>query len=236
MIHHLRSGRAVGFWWVVAPAVLALISCEDDSPVEPHEPAAIVQVSGNAQEGKAGEPLAQPFVVRVTDARGDGVEGAEVSWRLTSGAGRWGDGKNALQGLETTTNTDGVARALFLPTALGTSTVDAGLGDHGLRVGFTTEATVMVIRVDVLFSCLEGPSIFAGPEGSTEVTIPVGSPVEWTPACHAHVTSTDSPPGGRSVDTGTLTRGERFRFVPATTGTWKLVDRVYGATGSLTAR
>jgi hypothetical protein len=44
-------------------------------------------VSGNGQEGTRGEPLREPFVVRVTNALGAGVEGAAVVWNVTSREG-----------------------------------------------------------------------------------------------------------------------------------------------------
>lgn len=50
----------------------------------------------------------------------------------------------------------------------------------------------------------------------------------------AHIRSTSTPAGGASFDSGSLTEGERFLFVPGVAGTWEYVDQVSGATGTLT--
>ncbi len=49
--------------------------------------AQIVLVSGNAQAGIVGTPLAEPYVVRVTDAFGNPVAGVATNWGVTSGGG-----------------------------------------------------------------------------------------------------------------------------------------------------
>lgn len=61
--------------WCAASLGLVALACGGDGPLDPDRPtpAAIASVSGDGQEGKAGEKLGEPFVVRVTDAQGDGV-------------------------------------------------------------------------------------------------------------------------------------------------------------------
>lgn len=137
--------RSRWFPWLAAPLGLALFACGDRGPLEPREPPAtpaaiaLAVVSGNGQEGRVGAPLRDAFVVRVTDARGDGVGNAAVTWRLTSGAGHFQLSTPDI--LRTLTRADGVAAARFTPTAPGTSTVAAEVaGLQGSPLTFTTEA------------------------------------------------------------------------------------------------
>jgi hypothetical protein len=61
-----------------------------------------VVVSGNGQSGQAGAALANPLVVRVTDAGGKPVVGASVNWVVAGGAG-------TLSATTTTTDASGTA-------------------------------------------------------------------------------------------------------------------------------
>src|SRR5262245_35838819 len=82
-------------------AVFLTAACEADSKVGPTPvpgtrtpgrlPGAIAVVSGQDQVGKAGEPLAVLFEVRVTDADGNPLSGVAVAFRIGSGAGVLGD-------------------------------------------------------------------------------------------------------------------------------------------------
>lgn len=259
--------------WPAASLGAALMGCGGDVPTVPSElppelppaAAAIALVSGDGQEGKAGEKLPEPFMVRVTDARGEGVEGVRVAWSVTSGAGHFGfSGWSSLRParfpgghlptLSSDTDPEGVARAFFFPTALGTSTVTAdAVGLEGSPVTFSTEANGVLIRYLAMadspfgafpFSLLAGacnapPDAhrFIGPEGSTDVLVPVGTPVEWlSGACEARIASSSVPPGGESFDSGFLREGGRFEFVPRLTGTWEYEDQRTGAIGTLTAQ
>lgn len=140
---------------------------------------------------------------------------------------------------------DGIAQKFFRPTTLGTSTVTAEVaGLEGSPLTFTTHASVVVIRF--LYDSMWGYPHFAGPEDSNDVTVPVGTPVEWVwegedasgvPET-ARIASTSVPPGGEPFDSGSLQPGERFRFVPGVAGSWEYDERLHAvpATGSLTAR
>ena len=79
-----RHVRALVF--VLASGLAA--ACTDDEPT-PLElsgpPAQIALVSGNNQIGQFGNPLAQPLVVRVTDANGAPVPAVEVVWSANGG-------------------------------------------------------------------------------------------------------------------------------------------------------
>lgn len=226
--------------WSAAPLGLALSACAGDEPMQPPPTpapsAAIAIVSGNDQEGKAGEDLAEPFVVRVTNASGEGIGDVLVTWSLTSGAGRFTG--SADEPSRTWTSPDGLARVTFVPTTLGSSTVRARAttvtGSLGGEVSFTAVATALVIGIG------GWSNLFFGPDGSPDVTVPVGTTVEWMNWLDsATVTSTSEPPGGESFDSGMLFEGERFQFVPRVSGTWEYVDQVHegeaGVTATLTA-
>lgn len=49
--------------------------------------AAVAKVSGDAQSGTIGQPLAQPLVVRVTDANANPIAGAAVNWVVGTSCG-----------------------------------------------------------------------------------------------------------------------------------------------------
>lgn len=226
-----------------ASLALALIACGGDDPTDlQSSPAAIAVVSGQDQEGKAGEELPEPFVVRVTDAGGDGVSGAMVEWSVASGDGVFMPGF-VRSSIFTATEADGIARAFFRPSVVGTSTVTAeaaGLEDSPAT--FATDATVMVIRLKPFFD--SGCRTPADPQTFIphQVTVPVGAPVEWVywselgSSCEAHVVSIAEPAGGGPFDSEILSPGERFRFVPEVAGTWEYQDQVAGETGTFTVQ
>ena len=82
----------------------------------------LVSVSGNNQTGSAGQPLANPFVVKVTDAKGNLVSGATVTFAVTAGGG-------VLSPAIATTNTQGLASTtLTLGSNAGVNTVSASSG------------------------------------------------------------------------------------------------------------
>jgi Bacterial Ig-like domain (group 1) len=233
-----------------AAALFLAAACNTDSGLTPTPvtvrffPAAIAVVSGNDQNGKAGEPLADPLVVRVTDANGAGVNNIAVSFRITSGAGVLGgpcDGRDPGLARSSHTDPDGIARMAFHPTVLGRSTITARVDAlRDVSITFTAEATVLVI--DFWFGYWNVG--FVGPcSNSSDVTVPMGSTVEWKvpvqddryPIAYT-VTSTSTPPGAKGFDSGLLTSHDRFRFVPPVSGTWEYRDRVTGLTGTLSVK
>jgi hypothetical protein len=200
-------------------------------------------VSGDSQQGRAGEPLAEPFVVRVTDRNGAALANVSVSFNVTSGHGaleRKCDGGAPALAASATTDADGFARMTFEPTTVGRATVTATIvGAIDPPPTFTVDTTIMVIEFwfGIWYAGFIGPCPF-----SSQVTVPVGTPVEWTgPAADEQypltftVTSTASPPGA-AFDSGTLQPKQRFRFVPLVAGTWEYLDRETGLTGTLIAR
>jgi hypothetical protein len=75
-------------------------------------PAALVSVSGDGQTGQAGIPLPAPLVVRVEDAFGNPVPGAEVTWEAETGSVEPGSGISGEEGLVSTVWTPGGALGL----------------------------------------------------------------------------------------------------------------------------
>ena len=89
----------------------------DVSEIE--RPHTLTKVSGDGQEGQAGEPLAKPFVVSVLDEDGVAMAGVAVSFSATAGGG-------TLSSTTVTTDANGRARStLTLGSDEGTNTVSA---------------------------------------------------------------------------------------------------------------
>ena len=95
----------------------------------------LTKVSGDGQEGLAGEPLAKPFVVSVLDQGGSAFAGTVVTFSVTAGGG-------TLSATTATTDANGRARStLTLGSDPGTNTVAAAV--EGLEpVTFTATAVV----------------------------------------------------------------------------------------------
>lgn len=201
-------------------------------------PAAISRVSGENQEGRVGARLANPFVVRVTDVQGQPMEGVRVIWSLTEGDGELFAPVSSTESgtLATITDGNGLAQAFYTPTAVGPNTVIArvsGAADlQASPVLFMTQ--VPGLQLNIWLGLFWGPCAYCSPD----VTVPVGTTVEWRnwdPTEHT-VTSSSAPSGGVSFSSGMLPQNARFHFVPDVAGTWEYSDRVSGATATLTAK
>jgi hypothetical protein len=134
-------------------------------------------VSGNNQPGKAGQELAEPFVVRVTDAQGAGIEGVEVTWTVTSGEGvldglwtrcdipgtpGWEKYVDPIPTTSVHTDAAGVARVPFMPTWFGPVTVKAeATGVSGVPVTFTTDASDPGATLEIAPGYEHSPRIWA---------------------------------------------------------------------------
>lgn len=216
-----------------------IAACGGEDPVAPADrspedaAAAIVMVSGDDQEGKAGEFLEEPLVVRVTDARGIGLSDIRVNWRVTAGAGGLAvtpDGETG-DPASTWTDGDGLTRLYVEPLAVGTISVAAHVanrGDASLQgapLTFTARASVLVIAI------VGGWGYCPPASWCQPWTVPVGTTVEWVNAdVSPHTVTTSSvPEGGAAFDSGTLDPGERFEFVFEVPGTWEYFDRIAGA-------
>jgi hypothetical protein len=96
----------------------------------------LTAVSGNGQAGTAGRALTAPFVVSATDANGNGVAGASVTFVITGGGG-------ALSIVQATTDAQGRASTILtLGPAAGINTVTAGCASvAGSSLTFTATAS-----------------------------------------------------------------------------------------------
>ena len=99
-------------------------------------PRTLAKLSGDKQEGPAGAALSQPFVVEVRDQNNNPMEGAQVTFAVTSGEGSLS---------ATTDTTDAIGRAsstLTLGSEPGTNTVVATVaGLDPVTFTATAEAT-----------------------------------------------------------------------------------------------
>jgi hypothetical protein len=147
-------------------------------------------VSGNNQPGKAGQELAEPFVVRVTGPKGAGVEGVEVTWTVTSGEGvldglwtrcdipgtpGWEKYVDPIPTTSVHTDAAGVARVPFMPTWFGPVTVKAeATGILGDPVTFTTDASDPgATLVEIVSIWASDPRIWAYNNHNTPLVIGV---------------------------------------------------------------
>lgn len=71
---------------LAALVLTGTLACKSTLPEEPRL-ATIAQASGNSQTGAVGTTLAEPLMVRVADQNGVPIEGALITWRVTSGGG-----------------------------------------------------------------------------------------------------------------------------------------------------
>jgi hypothetical protein len=178
--------------------------------------------------------------VRVTDGQGEPVPHIPVRWVITSGdvdlRGCRQAGPDNPPTTWTLTGPDGTATVGFRLIAVGTSTVGAVVpGALPSHVSFTMTATAAVIML--IPNVWGDGTSFVAPDGSSAVTVPIGTTVEWANFLEsARIVSSSAPPGGAAFDSGELSLGERFEFVPDVAGTWEYVEQVSGLTGTLTAQ
>lgn len=112
----------------------ATITCSSNDPNPQPEPAALAMAGGDSQSAPAGQALATPIGVRVTDQNGDPVADVTVTWAAADGG--------SVSASSTTTNDDGRASVTWTlgPTA-GTQTATASVqGVDGSPVHFTATA------------------------------------------------------------------------------------------------
>lgn len=159
----------------LAVLVVATSCAEGDKiPTLPPVTAAnIAIVSGSGQTGVITLSLAQPLVVRVTDAGNAGVAGYQVLWTVSTGGGS--------VPVATTTGSDGTSPAQWvLGTQTGAVTVTAGnTALTGATKSVTFNATA--IGASVVLESGSGQSGFAGAELGSDFVVRVtdanGSPV-----------------------------------------------------------
>jgi len=233
--------RSRAMMFLALTAALSLAACGGDGATNPDGggggggggggsgalPAAIATVSGGGQQASTLLALANPLVVKVTDTDGAAVSGASVTWSVTGGG--------SVSPTTTTTNSQGQASTTFTagPT-LGATTVQASVSGVANPAEFTVETSIMVIRMSGI--------AFVAPDGSDDVTVPVGTKVEWQNFDQVQhtATSTDMPAGGAKFDSKLMSNGDTYPFTPMVEGTWTYFCEVHpgimvGATITATA-
>ena len=77
--------NSLRYWMVLAFLATSSSACSGDLILPSDDsPAALNRVSGNDQEGTVGSRLADPLVVRVTDAGSQPIEGVAVEFQFES--------------------------------------------------------------------------------------------------------------------------------------------------------
>jgi len=198
-------------------------------------PVTLTLVSGDAQIGGAGEPLAMPLVVRVTDRAGDPVAGVAVGFTLIGGTG-------SLSAGAVTTGTTGNASVSW---TLGTLTGEASavrVQAAGLprdSVGFSS--TVIGGRASQIVTLLGDAQLAeVGQPAPEPVTVEVrdrfgnliaGRAVTWIPdSGRGKVPSSTAFTDGQGRATTTWTLGHLYG-----PGSQRLLATVDGVTQSITA-
>jgi Bacterial Ig-like domain (group 1) len=186
-------GRTAG-----AQTIVAALRGVDDLPIAATATAAtaavIVKVSGDAQADTVGATLLHPFVVRVTDAFGNVVDGATVTWARVAGSG-------TLATTSTTTDSAGLASVAYtLGQTVGTDTISATLGASGPAVEFVAAAARPAVALltkaagdaqTALVGAVLPIPLAVLVTDSAGKPIP-GTPVEWTPSGAATVSAASS--------------------------------------------
>lgn len=127
-------------------------------------PAAVVKVSGDQQTGTVGQALAQPLVVRVNDANGNGIPSLRVNFAITQGDGTLGAAAD-------TTDVNGQAQTTWtLGQSAGAQSMSASAtGLAGSPVTFTATATA-------------GPAASVASQAGDNQTATSGTPVATPPS------------------------------------------------------
>ncbi|HEY0014880.1 MAG TPA: Ig-like domain-containing protein, partial [Longimicrobium sp.] len=189
-------------------------------------PAAIAKLSGDAQTGDPGVALADSLAVRVTDAHGNPVSGAAVTFAAAGGG--------SVSPATVTTGADGIARTRWtLGTHVGLAqTVSAAVA--GLpAAGFTATSTGSGVLTRVSGNAqADSIGAFLADSLAVRFSTAAGQPIQG-----ATVQWAISGPGG-SVSPATSTTGAdgtaRTRWRLGTgTGTQTVTAGVAGQTGSL---
>jgi PKD repeat protein len=188
-VPHAASPAAVRICLVLAPFLLfgcgggeALLLPGDG------EPAAITVLSGSEQQGRVGERLKNPVVVRVTDSQGRSLEGAQVVFQFTSDAPEADFVPDTAR-----TNSLGQANAqIVLGTRMGTQTGEARVvvpdGSREPKATFTAIALSENANEMAMFSGNEQTGPAGAPLGQplvVQVTDAFGNPISGVPIAWA---------------------------------------------------
>ena len=119
----------------------------------------LAKISGDNQQGAPGAALANPFVVKVTDQRGEAFEGVSVTFAVTAGGG-------SLTTQTTTTDANGQASTtLTLGPNPGTNTIEASVTGISTSERFTVTAQAPSNQAPVAVNTIPAQTLTVG--GST---------------------------------------------------------------------
>jgi VCBS repeat-containing protein len=165
---------------------LVLTACSGgDSLLLPSEgqPAGIEVVGGNGQTGHVGKPLAIPLVVEVKDTRNRPVEGATVTFELTSAA----PGADIVPHTATTDANGQASARVVLGTTIGRQSGEASVIDAG-TLAPKTSFTATAVSEDANTMAPVAGEDQAGHVGATldqrlvvQVTDSFGNPIAGVP-------------------------------------------------------
>lgn len=212
--------------------------------------ASVARVSGQSQQGIAGQPLANPLVVVARDAAGSSVPGVEVTWTVTQGGGTVSPGSDSASpapsgpsassegGLTTATDINGQARARWtLGPNAGTQSVSATVGGSASTVFVASASagdptTVVVTPTEATLGVGQTLTLTATPRDAGGNA--VFTSVAWT-SSDPTVASVDSNTGlvtgigvGTATITGTAGSAQGTAQVTVTSQTPSLVVAIAG--------
>jgi len=182
--------------------------------------AAIMLVSGNNQAGLVGDPLFMPLTIGVTDANGEAIGGAAVTWQVTSGPLTLGT-------VSATTDENGQATATgkFQTTpgpVVVTATVDSQTATFNLTAGIAPDT---IVRVSGSGQSAQGGNPFPIPlvVNLTANGMPAAyAPIAWSSDSPAVVLPMNLPTAadanGQSSIMVTAGMGSGFVSITATSG------------------
>ena len=228
----MTLGRIAGSYsFEASSGELAAVSIT--ATAEPAPAAAIAIVSGDGQRDVAGRPLAQPFVVLVSDAFGAPVSGATVEWSQVAGFGQLGVSRSI-------TGADGRASASYvLGYRAGVEIVRASLsGVAGPGVELTVRSIPGQASTFLLIDRLP-PTLSVGVPPANTIRVQLADAAH-NPAAQAGVVVTATGvvfPGGAPPFTVTATSdaaGIATFSVPAYAGAIGTATVTLGALGFVT--
>ena len=177
-------------------------------------PAVVTIDTGNNQSATAGQQFATPLSVTVTDANGNPVFGAMVTFSIAAGTGGTANFGGTAQTATATTDSSGVATApaLYAGTSAGPVMVTATSGT-GQTTFVETVTAAGPARADLAIKISAPASLAHGSSGTVTVTVTNNGP-----QAAAHVLTALYVPNGLTITSpggGTVLGGVDFFTAPA---------------------
>jgi len=215
--------------------VISSLSCDDSAPVAGPDPGpdpipqgfyALQKISGDGQTGAPGEPLADPYVVKVVDEFGGAVPDATVRFQILDNVG----GSLTASSVITDAEGDAYVTARLPNDPDATQSVLARMDSATNELTFTSRTTLAASGASVI-RIVSGN----GQQGPTGDSLPAPLIVEVSNTDGVAVPGVSvkwrviSPNGGAVRETPTLTDGQGLA-----SNSWRLGD-VPGATDRVIA-